>query len=113
MSKNKTKDESSGDQKYIISAPLVVKYFRKKNGELTDRKELYIRRSIQDYFIKLCESKVSFEDLESYLPETEEEIKVVKLEVEFREGNWDSCDEDEESQSRVGEYVVVHQIINE
>lgn len=109
--RNKTADQSSGDKKVIISAPLVQKTFVKKNGERTDIKEWYIRRSIQDYFIKFCESEVSLEALENYLEETEDPLNVAKLEVEFKDGEWDICDEKEEMQSRIGQYVIIHRII--
>jgi hypothetical protein len=111
MSKNKTPDIISGNNKQVISAPLISKDFIKKNGDKTKRKEIYIRRSIQDYFIKFCESKVSYEALQKHLPKTEFEIKTVKLEVEFREGNWDVCDEKKGVQSRTGPYVVIHRLI--
>lgn len=111
MKKNKTADTSSGENKVIISAPLVLKSFVKKNGERTDLKEWYIQRSIQDYFIKFCESEVTRQELEAYLAEHGGPLNTAKLEVEFREGNWDICDENELMQSRVGAYVVIHRII--
>ena len=107
----KTKDSSTGEEKYIISAPIVFKNFIKKNGVPTDRKEVYIRRSIQDYFIKFCESKVSQQDLENYLSKIDSEIKVATLEVEFLDGAWDICDDNFDQQSRMGEYVVIHRLI--
>ncbi len=111
MKRNKTADTSSGDNKVIFSAPLVLKTFVKKNGERTDLKEWYIQRSIQDYFVKFCESEVSREELETYLSDPSNPLKVAKLEVEFRKGNWDICDDNELMQSRVGEYAIIHRII--
>lgn len=111
MNKSKTTDPSSGDGKYIISAPIVTKSFVKKNGQPTDRKEYYIQRSIQDYFIKFCESEINIEDMEVELARSNSFIKTLKLEIEYRSGEWDVCDEHIDQQSRVGEYVVVHRII--
>lgn len=108
---NKTKDFSSGDNTYIISAPISEKYFYTKNGVRTDKKEYYIQRSIQDYFIKFCESKVSKEDLQEAWDKEEGFMKALKLEVEFRKGEWDNCGNQEPApQSRLGDYVVVHKI---
>lgn len=97
--------------KVIVTAPLVLKSFVKKNGELTDLKEWYIQRSIQDYFIKFCESKITRKELEDYLAQQGNPLNTAKLEIEFREGNWDICDDNELMQSRVGEYVIVHRIV--
>ena len=111
MSMKKTKDISTGKSKYIISAPVVFKRFVKKNGELTKRQDIYIQRSIQDYFIKFCESKISREDLENHLSTMGGEIKTATLEIEFLDGDWDACDDNFEQQSRVGEYVIIHRIV--
>lgn len=111
MRKDKTADISSGMDKVIVTAPLVLKSFVKKNGELTDLKEWYIQRSIQDYFIKFCESKITRKELEDYLAQQGNPLNTAKLEIEFREGNWDICDDNELMQSRVGEYVIVHRIV--
>ncbi|QHI39343.1 hypothetical protein IMCC3317_47530 [Kordia antarctica] len=111
MAKNKTKDVSSSKGKYMISVPIVIKNFVKKNGEITKQTEIYIRRSIQDYYIKFCESNISREDLETKLATIAKEIKVVTLEVEFRDGHWDSCDGNLEQQSRMGAYVIIHRMV--
>ena len=112
MAQKKKADVSSGKDTYIVSAPIVAKRFVKKNGEVTDIKEYYLQRSIQDYFIKFCESDISREDLETHLANDQSFIKTVKLEVEFKKGLWDVCDETEEVQSRVGEYVVIKRIVS-
>ena len=109
---NKAKDTSTGMGKYIISAPVITKDFVKKNGEITLQKEIYIQRSIQDYYIKFCESKISREDLKKHLSNLEA-INVVTLEVEFIDGYWDICDDNLEQQSRIGEYVIIHRIIKD
>ena len=113
MDHNKTKDESTGNGKYIISAPVIFKQFVKKNGETTDQTEMYIERSIQDYYIKFCESNISREDLENHLSKIDKEIKVATLEVEFLDGYWDICDGNFQQQSRIGQYVIIHRIIKD
>jgi hypothetical protein len=111
MATNKTPDEKSSDSTYIISVPVVAKPFYKKNNVRTDFNEYYLQRSIQDYFIKFCEGKVSREELEKALSQIEGDIKVLKLEVEFKKGLWDVCDGNMNQQSRVGDYVILLRII--
>ena len=113
MIENNTETEvpsTSGDAE-TITAPVVTKNFVAKNGKVTDHLEFYIRQSIQDYFIKFCESGVSREELETYLNELDGEIKTLTMVVEIRDGEWDQCDEDFEVQSRIGEYMVIHSIV--
>ncbi len=113
MEKKKTVDTSSNDGKKIITAPIVLKSFIKKNGEPADFKEMYVQRSIQDYFIKFCESQVTRKELEDHLAASDGPINAVTLEVSFREGEWDVCEENERMQSRIGEYVIVHRIVKD
>ena len=104
-SKNKTMDGE------VISAPIVSKPFVNKVGKASDFEEYYIQRSVQDYFIKFCESNVTKEELEKKLDEQGSSlIKSLTMEVEFREGEWDQCDEDYQVQSRIGKYVVILKI---
>lgn len=87
------------------SCQLIEKAFVKKNGQPTDIKEFYLRCSVQDYFIKLCESDITPEQL---IPFVDQGISV-KMEV--KEGEWDVCPGDEvEVQSRIGEYIVISEI---
>jgi hypothetical protein len=88
------------------SCQVVEKSFLGKSRKSTGRKELYLRCSIQDYFIKFSESAVSKEDVLPYL----NRVITVKMTVEI--GEWDSCANDlHDMQSRVGNYVVIHKII--
>ena len=81
---------------------LVEKSFTNKGGKITDYKELYLRCSIQDYFIKLCESKVTRKDLEPYID------KGITVKMEIRQGMWDHCDPNPAyAQSRTGIYVAI------
>jgi hypothetical protein len=107
----KKKDFVNAEGFSIISAPIVRKKFVKKNGQTTDWEELYVRRSVQDYFIKFCESDVSREEMESHLAANNSPIKMLKLKVEFRTGEWDNCEEALEVQSRVGDYIIIHSIV--
>ena len=95
----------------LITAPIVKKGFVKKNGVVMDYKEYYIQGSVQDYFIKFCESDITSKELKEQLNKIDSEIKTLILEVEFREGNWDICYDTENLESRVGEYIVIHRII--
>jgi len=95
----------------IITAPIVKKNFVNKAGRTTDHVEYYIQRSIQDYYIKFCESNVSIKELNEKLESIDGDIKALQLEVEFRNGEWDICDENHEAQSRIGEYAVILKIL--
>ncbi len=106
----KTQEIFNGKQ--VINAPVVVKNFVQKNGEEIDFGEYYIRQSVKDYYIKFCESRITRKDLERQLAAIDSEIKTLTFEVEFREGNWDICEGDPMMQSRIGEYVVIHQIVD-
>lgn len=112
MEKNKKGDLATNEGTYIISVPVVIKNYVNKNGEITEQKEIYIQRSIQDYFIKFCESRISQEDLENRLSKIDDIFKTLTLEVEFLDGNWDSCNDNFKQQSRIGKYVIIHKIIN-
>lgn len=111
MTKNKIEDIPTGGEKFIVTAPIVLKSFTRKNAETTAYQEMYIQRSTQDYFIKFCESKVGLKELKNHLSKIDGDIKVVTLEVEFREGSWDICDDNELQQSRIGKYVIIHRIV--
>jgi hypothetical protein len=50
-----------------VGGQIVEKTFYKKNGEPADFKELYLRASVHDYYIKLCESEVTKTELEPYM----------------------------------------------
>ena len=114
MVKNKVKDTSTGDGKYIISGPIILKNIENADAKISNRQEYYIERSIQDYFIKFCESKVTKEQLQAYLSTKNQLIKSATLEIEYRDGEWDNCkDDDLKQQSRTGKYVIVHKIIGE
>lgn len=83
---------------------LIEKPFIIKNGVESNVMELYLRCSIQDYYIKLCESDVSAKELRKYLD------KGITVTMEIKEGEWDRCEEDFEVQSRVGTYVTISSI---
>lgn len=108
--KNNTKKialrEKSIDSE-VTNCQLIEKTFFNKIGvENIEMKELYLRCSIQDYYIKLCETKVHKSDLLKYLN------KGISVKMEIREGNWDTCPNDyPNAQSRIGNYVVISEII--
>lgn len=87
---------------------LIEKEFINKGGKVTEYKELYLRCSIQDYFIKICESNVDAKTLRKYIN------KSISVEMEIRDdGMWDICTDDPAyAQSRTGAYVVIKKIID-
>lgn len=109
------KNEILSEGKEIISGLIVKKPFVNKVGKKTGFYEYYFRTSIQDYFIKFCESKLSIDALEKHLEKVPESgpdnDKPVTLEVTIKQGEWDVCDEDFPAQSRVGYFVIVHRIV--
>lgn len=91
----------------FVNCQLIEKEFSNQAGHKTQQMEWYLRCSIQDYFIKLCESAIEERDLEPYLN------KGISVKMEIREGEWDSCSkEDLLSQSRIGTYVIIKRIKN-
>lgn len=108
---NKTADVPTEDGRYIISAPIVSKNFVMKNGKATEHSEYYVQRSIQDYFIKFCEGNVTVAELEKHLKKQTGEIKSLTLEIEIKDGMWDSCDNENLVQSRTGPYIVIYRIL--
>lgn len=85
---------------------LVEKNFINKAGKMGDFTELYLQCSVQDYFIKICESDVSLDELKEYLNQG------ITVDMEIREGMWDHCSDNlAYSQSRMGTYVVIKKII--
>ncbi|MFP5471703.1 MAG: hypothetical protein ACLGGV_08900 [Bacteroidia bacterium] len=107
--KEKQADEKVGENRYIITAPLVKKNFVKKNGEEMPHTEWYVQRSIQDYFIKFCESDITRNQLEEALAKNSSQS--LTMEVEFKDGSWDICDGNHIQQTRIGKYMVIHKII--
>lgn len=106
---NITKEKNTSSIK-TISAPIIMKNFYSKKGEMTDIKEYYVQQSVQDYFIKFCESDITSKELKEALDQQEDMIKTLTLRVEIKEGLWDQC-EDYEVQSRMGKYMVIYEII--
>lgn len=91
----------------IYHCQLVEKSFINKGGKVTDYKELYLRCSVQDYFIKICESDVTVDDLKPYIN------KGISVEAEvIDDGYWDHCEANLAAvQSRMGTYMVIKKII--
>lgn len=108
MSKNNTPVHEKKPQdpdRMKMAGEIVEHQFLKKNGEPEDFTELYFRASVQDYFIKFCESNVKKEDLTPFIGQ------VVRIEAQILNGNWDSCSEDEHDvQSRVGAYIILKKL---
>ena len=89
-----------------FSCQVIEKPFIIKNGVESDKMEYYLRCSVDDYFIKFCESNVTREEIAEYVG------KGIMVDVEILEGSWDICSDDYEyAQSRIGYYAVIHQIL--
>ncbi len=104
-------DQQTEQGNYIISAEVVELPMKMKNGKVAGYTDWYVRRSAQDYFIKFCESGITRKELEQTLNRENGTIKTLTMEVEYRNGLWDSCS-DEIVQSRTGEYIVIHRLVN-
>ena len=96
------------NQRSIVYSYLIKKPFIKKNGKPTENKEFYLLYMNKSYFIKFCESQVSRESAEMLYSTNN---KGLTFEVELANGEWDICDNNLEQQSRVGEYILLHNII--
>ncbi|MDG1841341.1 MAG: hypothetical protein P8I93_03225 [Crocinitomicaceae bacterium] len=95
----------------INTGQIVSKALVTKGGKITESEDLYFRLSVQDYFIKFCESKVTIEEIKPYI-QKDNELKSVTLEIEIKEGEWDNCNVPGYVQSRTGRYVVIKRILN-
>lgn len=94
-------------EKFVLTGELIRKGLIKKNGMETGYTDLYIRASVQDYYIKFCESEVDRGVLEPLVGQ------VISIHVVIKSGLWDDCNESEtEVQSRTGNYVVVKELMN-
>jgi hypothetical protein len=88
------------------SCQLIVKELTNKGGKVAEYKEMYLRCSVQDYFIKLCEGNVTAEQLKPFINSG------IEVEMEIRHGIWDHCNENVAyAQSRTGPYVVIKSIV--
>jgi hypothetical protein len=104
-SSNSMEKKPQDPDKFMISGHIVEKEFIKKNGQTAGFTELYFRASVQDYFIKFCESKITKKDLEPFVDQ------VVTVHAEIRDGNWDICaDDPQEMQSRIGAYMIIKEL---
>lgn len=74
---------------------------------------MYIERSVQEYFIKFYESKVTRKEVEKALSTQTSFIKTLEIEIDYKDDEWDNCQENKEENvaSRTGQYVIIHKII--
>ena len=87
------------------SCLLIEKEFVNKKMKASGYKEYYLRCSVQDYFIKFCESSVTKKTLEPLLNQG------IGVDMEIFQGEWDSCPSDSfPVQSRTGYYAVIKNV---
>ena len=114
--KEKTK-QTDTDGRIIMSGLLVKKAFIMKNGKSPGFKEYYFRTSIQDYYIKFCESEIGKKELDKYSEQNSEQSIMGDIPITFElkivnNGLWDICEEDSQhQQSRMGDYVVIYRVV--
>lgn len=90
-----------------ITCEVVLKESGYVDDDKNAKKEYYIRRSIQDYFIKFSESSLSEIDIAKMLERKKDDfIKMLTLTVVFKDGYWDDTKEDQ-TEDRKGAYVIL------
>lgn len=99
----KGQKKAAGD---TTTCQLIEKSFINKAAKTTRINELYLRCSVRDYFIKLCEGRVSAARLRPHLGSG------VTVKMDIRKGMLDHCHENPaRSQSRTGTYVVIQELV--
>lgn len=85
---------------------ILEKSFINKVGKAGGRKDLYIRLSMGDYFIKFCESSILQKDLAGKVD------SYITFKGDIKDGEWDSCPGDTHAvQSRTGPYITVKELL--
>lgn len=88
-----------------ITGQVIVKSGVNRKGKPMGE-DLYLRCSIQDYFIKFCESEVSRETIAAMVD------KAITVKMDIRDGEWDNCGHEVEPvQSRIGTYIAIQKIL--
>ena len=101
--------EDSMTTHQTLNGQIVKKEFINKAGKGSGFYEYYLRCSIQDYFIKFCESDITKKDIDAL---NLGEFDGISVEAEILEGTWDICPNDpQEMQSRIGKYVVIYKVL--
>jgi len=109
---SKQPDKINESGQYVITCEIVSKPYDGTQADLKSHTEYYLRRSIQDYFIKFCESSIEQSDIEQFLKSKENDlIKIITVEVEFKNGLFDECKNNSQIESRIGDYVVLKRIL--
>ena len=75
-----------------------------------NQKEYYIRCSVQDYFIKFCESELSKELLLKYF-DPNKLINPITFKGKIVHGLLDSCPDKPNAESRTGYYVQISSLV--
>lgn len=81
---------------------LIEKPFIKKNGIPSGEMELYLICPMQEYFVKVCESNVLYDELVPFINQS------INVDIEILTGDWDICyDDPDDIQTRTGQYVII------
>ena len=105
---SKEKIMQKNENHQILNGQVIKKEFINKAGKSLGYYEYYLRCSIQDYFIKFCESDVTKTEIDTL---NLSEFDAVSVEAEIKDGNWDICPNDPQNiQSRIGRYVVIYKL---
>ena len=92
------------EKQEIATGTLITQSFVNKRGKVfSENQQIYFRTQDQTFFIKFSESKITYPELKKRLDQP------ITLKIIKKEGLWDR--DDQEFQSRSGEYIIVLEIM--
>lgn len=113
MPKNDPKSKSATfHNTTILHGEIVAKLFMDPlSGKVAipEKEEYYLRCSVQDYFIKFCESEVSQAQISTYY-NPKKITNPISVEAEIKNGDLDTC-ENIPSIGRIEYYVAIKSIL--
>ncbi len=95
--------ENLNDTTIITGKLLKMNYINKRGDIIPDLFDFYLETTEANLFIKLDECKIKIEELENNIN------KKVKLKAIKKNGLWDA--DNQEIESRIGEYISIIEII--
>jgi len=105
----KTNTNNNQSMNQTLTGQIIKKELIKANGEKSGHFDLYLRCSIQDYFIKFCESSITKEDIEAL---NLGQFDAISVDAEIKHGEWDVCHGlgTDVIPTRIGNYVVIYKM---